>query len=303
MNEKPISRYLPQIALLSAALIWGLSFVVIKNALDVFPPMYLLAIRFTVAAVLLAAVFHKQLKKIDKSMLINAGVAGICLFAAYATQTFGIAETTPGKNAFLTAVYCVIVPFLFWMVGGERPSIWNIAAALLCLLGIGLVSMSDGLSIGRGDLLTLIGGFLYAVHIVVLSRRCNNYDASLVTIIQFVSAGVCAWVVGGLTETFPPASAFTGDSLWGLAYLCILASAVAILFQTYGQKHTSPSTASILLSQEAVLGVACSTLLYGEVLTTRLLLGFAVIFVAVITSETKWSFLRSRKKAHEGADA
>ncbi|MGI6151690.1 MAG: DMT family transporter [Christensenellales bacterium] len=299
--EKP--RFLPQIALLGAALIWGLSFVVIKHALDVFPPMYLLAIRFTGAAAVLALIFGKQLKKIDKGLLINAGLAGVCLFAAYATQTFGITETTPGKNAFLTAIYCVIVPFLFWMAGGERPSFWNISAALLCLLGIGLVSLSQGLRIGRGDFLTIVGGFLYAVHIVVLSRRCGKYDSSLVTIVQFVSAGICAWIAGGLTETFPAAVAFSGESLWGLAYLTLLASAAAILFQTYGQKHASPSSASILLSQEAVFGVACSTLLYGEVLTPRLVLGFAVIFAAVITSETKWSFLRPRKKAQSGADA
>lgn len=303
MKEKPAARCLPQLALLSAALIWGLSFVVIKNVLDVFPPMYLLAIRFTAASLVLAVLFRKQLKKIDKGLLINAGIAGICLFFAYTTQTFGITETTPGKNAFLTAVYCVIVPFLFWMVGGERPTVWNISAAALCLLGIGLVSMSDGLSIGRGDFLTIVGGFLYAVHIVVLSRRCGKYDASLVTIVQFVSAGICAWVAGGLTESFPPVSAFAGESLWGLAYLTFLASAVAMLCQTYGQRHASPNAASILLSQEAVFGVACSTLLYGEVLTPRLVLGFAVIFAAVITSETKWSFLRTRKKAQSGADA
>ena len=299
---KKTPRFLPQTALLCAALIWGLSFVVIKNALDVFPPMYLLAIRFTGAAAVLALIFFRRLKNIDKSLLFNAMLAGVCLFFAYASQTIGITDTTPGKNAFLTAIYCVIVPFLFWAAGGERPSGWNISAAALCLLGIGLVSLSEGLSIGRGDFLTIVGGFLYAVHIVVLSRRCAKHDASLVTIVQFLSAAVCAWVAAGLTETFPTLSAFTGDSLLELSYLTLLASAAAILFQTYGQKHAPPSASSILLSQEAVFGVACSTLLYGEVLTVRLLIGFAVIFLAVITSETKWSFLR-RGKAQKSLEA
>lgn len=294
MKKPP--RFLPQGALLSAALIWGLSFVVIKNALDVFPPMLLLAIRFTGAAAILAAVFFRRLKKIEKGLLLNAAAAGACLFLAYASQTIGITDTTPGKNAFLTAIYCVIVPFLFWATGGERPNLWNLLAAALCLAGIGLVSLSEGLTIGMGDGLTILGGFLYAVHIVVLSKRCGGYDASLVTIVQFLSAAVCAWIAAAFTETFPPASAFTWQSAWELSYLTVLASAAAILFQTFGQKHAQPAAASILLSQEAVFGVACSALLYGEELTLRLVLGFAVIFLAVITSETQWSFLRPKKK-------
>lgn len=301
MKEKPAFRFLPQIALLSAALIWGLSFVVIKNTLDVFPPMFLLAIRFTAAAAFLAVIFNRKLRLIDRKLIGSAALAGLCLFAAYASQTFGITETTPGKNAFLTAVYCVIVPFLFWMVGGERPSGWNIAAAALCLLGIGLVSLTNGLTIGRGDLLTILGGVLYAVHIVILARKCKDYDAGLVTIIQFLTAGACAWVVGALTEQFPPLSAFSGEGLWGLFYLTFFASAAAMLFQTFGQRYAPPSAASILLSLESVFGVACSTLLYGEKLTLRLVLGFAVIFAAVITSETKWSFLR-RGAEKSGAD-
>jgi len=290
-------RCLPQIALLAAALIWGLSFVVIKNALDVIPPMLLLAVRFTGAAAVLSALFFRQLKGMSKKLVRNAAVAGVCLFFAYASQTIGITDTTPGKNAFLTAIYCVIVPFLFWAAGGERPTLWNLLAAALCLAGIGLVSLSEGLTVGMGDALTILGGFLYAVHIVVLSRTCAGFDASLVTIVQFASAAVCAWVCAALTETFPPLSALTVQSAWELAYLTLLASAAAILFQTYGQKHAPPAAASILLSQEAVIGVASSALLYGEKLTFRLVLGFFVILLAVITSETKWSFLRPRKKA------
>ena len=290
----PKFKFLPQIALLTAAIVWGISFVVIKNSLDAVPPAYLLAIRFTIACAVLALLFHKKLKTIDLRTLACCGAAGFCLFLAYMTQTIGITDTTPGKNAFLTAVYCVIVPFLFWAVGGNRPTLWNISAAVLCLAGIGFVSLTNGFSISMGDSLTLVGGLFYAVHIVVLAKVCNSFDPGLCTVIQFGTAALCSWVTGALTESFPPLTAFTGSGLMEILYLSLFASAVAILFQTYGLKYASPNTGSILLSLEAVFGVAFSMLLYGEKLTPSLLLGFVLIFLAVITSETQWSFLRRK---------
>ena len=122
---------LARLALLLATIIWGSSFIIMKDALDNIGTFFLLAVRFTGACILLAIVFFRKLKKIRKDVGIAGFWMGTALIAAYILQTFGLAETTPGKNAFLTAGYCILVPFLFWAAAGTRPARYNIAEAFL----------------------------------------------------------------------------------------------------------------------------------------------------------------------------
>ena len=119
-----------------ATIIWGSSFVVMKSSVDVLPTFWLLAIRFSFAALVLAVVFIRRWKVMDRHYLIGGTVMGFCLFVAYAFQTYGLERTTPGKNAFLTATYCVLTPFLAWLVYKRRPGAANVAAAFLCITGL-----------------------------------------------------------------------------------------------------------------------------------------------------------------------
>ena len=140
-NENSVLAKFATPLIILATIIWGSSFVVMKSSVDVLPTFWLLAIRFSFAALVLAVVFIRRWKVMDRHYLIGGTVMGFCLFVAYAFQTYGLEQTTPGKNAFLTAVYCVIVPFLYWIVAKRRPDKFNVIAALLCIIGIGLVSV------------------------------------------------------------------------------------------------------------------------------------------------------------------
>ena len=283
--------------LFDAALIWGTSFFIMKNTLDVMPVFFLLAIRFTAGAVLLALMCWKRWKKFTPDYLWRGAIIGGFLFLAYTVQTFGLSLTTPSKNAFLTAVYCVIVPFLTWAVVKVKPDGYNIAAALLCVAGVGLVSLNDQLSINAGDLLTLLCAVFYASHIVAVEKVSPGKDITLLTVFQFAFAALYAWVCGLCTETFP-AQALTDPAVFlPLAYLCVMATTVALLFQNVGQIWSDPASASVILSLESVFGVLFSVIFYGDPVTGRLLAGFALIFVAVVCSETKFSFLRRKTPA------
>lgn len=278
--------------LFAAALIWGTSFFIMKNALDAVPVFFLLAIRFTAGAVLLALVCARRWKAFTPDYLWRGAVMGGFLCLAYSVQTFGLSMTTPSKNAFLTAVYCVIVPFLTWAVVKKRPDRYNIAAALLCVTGVGLVSLNEQLSINTGDLLTLVCAIFYASHIVAVEKVSPGKDITLLTVFQFAFAGLFAWIGGALTETFP-AQALTDPQVFlPLLYLCVMATTVALLFQNVGQVWSDPASASVILSLESVFGVLFSVIFYGDPVTPRLLMGFVLIFVAVVCSETKFSFLR-----------
>ena len=280
--------------LFAAALIWGTSFFIMKNALDVMPVFFLLAIRFTAGAVLLALIAWKRWKHVTPDYLWRGAVIGGFLFLAYSIQTFGLALTTPSKNAFLTAVYCVIVPFLTWAVVKVRPDGYNIAAALLCVTGVGLVSLSGELTIQAGDLLTLCCALFYAAHIVAVAKVSPGKDVTLLTVFQFAFAGLYAWIGGGLTETFPAGALTDPEVVLPLVYLCVMATTVALLFQNVGMVWSDPASGSVILSLESVFGVLFSVLFYGDPVTAQLLSGFALIFVAVVCSETKFSFLRKK---------
>jgi drug/metabolite transporter (DMT)-like permease len=278
---------LAKMALFSAALIWGSSFIVVKSSTTILTPNFLLGFRFTIAFFVLSAVFRKKLKLIDKSYLREGFIIGLCIYAAYYLHTIGIITTTPGKNAFLTAIYCVIVPFLYWIVDKSKPDIYNFTSAILCIAGIGFVSLTESLSITFGDTVTLLSGFFYAAHMVFISKFGKGKDPILLTIIQFGYCALFSWSSAFLFEPLPIMNIWNINLIGEILYLSVFATAIALLLQNIGQKHTHPSTAAIILSLESVFGVLFSVFIYGEDLNVRLVIGFLLIFFAIITSETK----------------
>ncbi len=292
---------------LAAALIWGSSFFIMKDTLDALPPNFLLGIRFTGASVILfVAMRRRVLANLNAQTVVRGLILGALLFTAYCLQTIGLTDTTAGKNAFLTGVYCVMVPFLYWAVDKVRPGACNVVAAVLCVAGIGLVSLSGDLSMRMGDALTLCAAVFYALHIVATSKFSSSRDVFVLTVWQFVGAAVLAWVVSALFETAPAASVWTPGIVGSMVYLSVMCTCVALLLQNVGTKYTSPSSASLLLSMESPSGVLFSVAFAGEVLTGKVLAGFVLIFLAVITSETRWQFLpfvRARAEAAEKSEA
>ena len=291
MGEKTM-RKLAKPMLFLAAFIWGSSFFIMKDALDQLPVQYLLAIRFTAGAALLGLFCWKKWRTFTPDYLWRGAVIGGMLYTAYAIQTYGLALTTPSKNAFLTAVYCVLVPFLYWAFARVRPDRYNVLAALLCVTGVGLVSLTGDLTVNPGDGLTLLCAIFYAMHIVSVAKVSPGKDIYLLTVFQFAFAGLYAWIGGALTESFPAQALTKPEVLLPLAYLAVMATTVALLFQNVGQVWSDPASASVILSLESVFGVLCSVLFAEDQVSGRMLAGFALIFVAVVCSETKFSFLR-----------
>ena len=220
---------------------------------------------------------------------------GALLHLAYSIQTYGLALTTPSKNAFLTAVYCVLVPFFYWAFAHRRPDRYNLLAAALCVAGVGLVSLTGDLTVTAGDALTLVCAVFYAAHIVAVAKVSPDRDIYLLTVFQFAFAALYAWVGGALTETFPAGALARAEVLLPMAYLAVMATTVALLFQNVGQVWSDPASASVILSLESVFGVLCSVAFAGDRVSVRMLAGFVLIFVAVVCSETKFGFLRKKQ--------
>lgn len=289
MNKAGVGRA----ALICTTLIWGSSFVILKSALDSITPLWVLAIRFCGAAILMSLLCLKKLRKLDKGYLVGGALMGVCLAAAYTVQTYGLVYTTPGKNAFLTATYCILVPFLYWLIAGKKPDKYNISAAIICVVGMGFVCLNSDLSVNIGDILTICCGLFYGLHMIVTARFVENRDPLPITVIQLLTAGIICLVCALLFEPAPtnvPTSSYVS-----IAYLMIMCTGVCYILQTVGQKYTPPSQAAVILTLESVFGTAFSVLLGEESLTFSIALGFCLIFVAILTSETKLEFLRKKE--------
>lgn len=291
MNQNKAN--LGRTCLILTTLIWGSSFVILKSALDSITPLWVLAIRFSGAAILMLIACLPRLKKLDKRYVTGGCLMGLCLSAAYILQTYGLVYTTPGKNAFLTTTYCILVPFLYWIISGKRPDKYNIIAALVCLVGVGFVCLGNDLSINIGDMLTILCGLFYGLHIIVTSRTAENRDPVLITMLQFATAAVVCFIGAVL---FEPAPHDIGSGTWlSIAYMTFICTGLCYILQTVGQKYTPPSQTAVILTLESVFGSAISVILGVESLTFNIALGFFLIFIAIITSETKLDFLNKKR--------
>lgn len=293
-KQHKLTPAMGRLVLLGASLIWGSSFFVMKNSVAQVPVLLLLAFRFTVGFVLLSLIFHKRWRGLRRQTVLRGFACGAAYAAAYLLQTYGLQDTTPGKNAFLTAIYCVLSPFLAWVLFRKRVAGRNWLAAVLCLAGIGLVSLDADLSMGRGDALTLLGGVMFAVHLVFLSGWGEQDDPVMMAVVQMGTSAACCWA-GALLTSQAALTALPASALPELIYLAVFATTLAGLMQNVGQSVTPAAQSAILLSFESVFGVMFSCMVGQDVLTPRLLLGFAVIFTSVILGETQLTLPRKER--------
>lgn len=285
INEKK-RKLLASLGLLLTTIIWGSAFVVMKNSIDVISPTYVLAYRFTVAAIGMIILFWNKVITMSKKELGYGFFLGILLFISYYLQTYGLKYTTASKNAFITTLYVILVPFLHWGFNRVRPTGNNLTAAVIAVIGLALLSLKGDLTINYGDFLTLLCGISFAVHIVFLDRYTASYDPVRLTVMQMAGAACCSWLTASLTEGPCRLSVLTDLSVSGaILYLGLASSMLGFLLQTVGQKYLEAGTSSILLSFEAVFGLIFSVIFLNDPLTVRGMIGCALMFAAAILSE------------------
>lgn len=290
MNSK-FTSVAASAGLLLAATIWGFSFVIVKDSLDYIGAFYMVAYRYTIAAVVMSLIFIKKWKLLSWEYIRHGALTGLFLFLAYATQTVGCDYTTAGKNAFLTTFYVIMIPLLTWLLFKKRPRFYVFIAAVMSLTGIGLLALGSGdKGLNIGDLLTLICGVLFALHIIYTEKynRAGG-DPLFLTLLQFVFCALAGWLTAPFFEgPFPAASAFTGRVVGAMLYLGLLSSMVGFSLQNIGLKYVQSSIASLFLSFESVFGILFSTLILHEVFTLKMFTGCTLIFLAVILAENGW---------------
>jgi len=288
MNKKTVS-ILSSLGLLLTAAIWGFAFVIVKDSLDYVGPFYILAFRFTIAAIVLALIFIKKLLLTSKRNLVQGAITGFFLFMGYATQTIGCNYTTAGKNAFLTTIYVILIPFFSWLLYKKRPGLHIFAAAFLSITGIGLLALNPGeaQTVNIGDILTLVCGVFYAVHIIFTEKfNKEGIDPGLLTVLQFVFAALFSWISAPLFDGgFPLEAVHNGKIIVSMLYLGIFSTMIAFFLQNLCLKYVQSSLASLFLGFESVFGILFSTIFLHESLSARMITGCVLIFGAVVVAE------------------
>ena len=298
-NENAVSgelmrKYFGEIGLILTAIIWGSGFVGSAVALDSYTPYQILAGRFLMGAVLLCAVFYKKLKFVTRSVLIKGAILGIFLYIAFALQTVGLQFTTPSKNAFLTAVNVVIVPFIGLAIYKKKLDLFEVIGAFLAMFGVAVLSLQWSAGVNIGDFLSLCCAIGFAFHIFYTAQFVKQEDPIVLTIVQMSTAAVIGLIVvllkGETSFSMQP------EGLTSLLYLGIFSTTIAFLLQTVSQKFITETKAAIILSTESLWGMVFSVILLSEILTIKMGIGAVLILAAIILSETKLSFLSKRKQ-------
>lgn len=288
-------NFIGQLLLFLATIAWGTSFFILKETIAEVPAFFVISIRFLFAGIVLALIFFKRLKNIDKNTFLAGIVLGMWVALAYMTQTIGLMHTTPGRNAFITSSYCVMCPFLIWVLFKKKPKAYNVISAVLCLVGIGFISFSnDGGTSGNfflGDGLTLVSAVFFALQIIFNDKYQKlGRNTLFLLIVQFITVGVL-FAVASLIFELPVREingyALSTEQLLKIGYLTVACTLFAQSAQMIGQKFTKPNQSAIILSLEAVFGMLFSVIVGAEKLSILLCVGFTIVFIAIIISELK----------------
>lgn len=280
------------------AIIWGTGFIGSQVALDLhYTPMQVIGGRMGIAAICLNLFFYKRLISMKKEEILAGSVLGILMLSAFIFQMFGLKYSTPSVNAFVTASYVVLIPFLKYLKDRTRLDVFSNVSAVMTVAGIGLISLTSGFDISFGAFLTLICAVFYALQFIFTEKYTRKFDPinltiSMINFSGIVSLGVC--LISAILFHNVPKTTLKGTGAF--LYMGIFCTFLCFLFQNIGQKYTSAVKAAILLSLESVFCAIFSALILKENFTGKMLAGCVIIFAAIIISETKLSFIFDRKK-------
>lgn len=286
---------LAHLLLLAVVIIWGATFVLIKDALQDATPLLFNLLRMALAFVALVIINHRQLGSIKHQSLISGLIVGLFLASGYQFQTAGLARTTAAKSALITGLVVVFVP-LFTVLPALRPSgtpppRWTSAVgAILAFSGLLLLTTPAGTSwqnlfstVGLGDILTLFCAVAFAAHLLSLAHVSKGIPTAQLATLQIGSAALLMAITLPLGGR--PHLSLTPRLITALAITSLLATAAAFTIQSWAQQYLPPTHTAILLSLEPVFACITSFLVLHEHLGRRSLFGAALILIGIVIIE------------------
>lgn len=283
-------RQRADLSLAFCSLLWGVTFVVVKNSLGYSSVFVFLAARFSAAALLMAAFRPQVFRTLKKEELFAGAALGFFMFGGYAFQTAGLQYTTPAKSGFVTGSSVALVPLLLGIFWGRRLTRWVYAGVFAAVLGLYFLTVpAEGVAhLNRGDLLTFVAAGLYAIHIILVGDYTRRHSVAALSVLQVAACAVLAWLATGAASASgwePARFGWQWQSLLGIAACAALATALAFSIQLWAQQFTTSSHAAILFTLEPVFASITSYILLRERLGNRALFGAAFVLAGILIAE------------------
>jgi drug/metabolite transporter (DMT)-like permease len=286
-----VKRWQADLALALVAVVWGTTFVVVKQALNEISTVYFLALRFSLAGICMVAMFWPSFRRLSLREIAlglrGGALAGVFLWLGYILQTFGLKYTAAGKSGFITGLYIVLVPLLGAAIFRRWPQIREILGILAAAAGmtaLTLPSISGGFQFNRGDLLTIGCAIVFAIHLLVLGYYSKRESFQAVALGQIACAALLSTASLSIE---PPQAHWNQQVVFAIVLTAVFATAAAFALQTWGQKYTTPTRTALIFSLEPVIALATAVAIGGEILTLSALIGGVLILGGILVVELK----------------
>lgn len=283
------------LSLLAVTFIWGVTFVVVQDALTGIGPYYFIGIRFAIAFAFLAIFYWRRLLNINLATLKAGTIIGLFLFAGYVFQTVGLKYTTASNAGFITGLAVILVPLFAAIFSRKLPDTAVVLGVTSATIGLALLSLGKDLTLNFGDVLVFFCAISFAGHIILVGKYAPKHDPAVLAILQIGVVAIISMGCGGVLETMP--EQFSRPVWIGLFCTAIPATALAFLIQNSVQRYTTPTHTAIIFIMEPVFAAGAGWVLAGEVLTAGQWLGCALILFGMLVTELKSVLLPSNKKS------
>ena len=293
-----MKKYFGEGALLFNTLIWGGTFALIKSAFEDISPALFLALRFSIATLLLLPFIFKVLRNVNKQTIVAGSILGIFYFTGFAAQSVGLNLTTATKSGFITGTFVVFIPILQLIIEKRIPKWFNVLSVILVLLGLIMLSSRGenvfeffsqlGSDFNFGDFFTLICALLFAFQVVYVDVFTKKYDYLPMVFIQLLITGLGGFLLAGIfsvTGIELIKFNFSNNIIFALLYTSVFASILATIIQLKFQKNVSPTKAGIIFSIEPIFAAIFAYFLLNEKISNFGLIGCVLIFAGLIISE------------------
>ena len=275
--------------LLSVAIAWGVTFLMVQDAINTTPVYSFLFFRFFLASIIMFFISFKFLKYTNKKTVFYGTILGLLLFSAFATQTFGLIYTKSSIVAFITGLNVICVPFLTYLFFKDKIKSNVLIATFIAVIGLYLLTMSGTLEFEKGEFLTLICAILFALQIIFTGKFSKEVNVFLLVLFQLITVSILALIfslsLDSVTFNIPYDYAF----FKAVIITAIFATVYAFLIQTYMQQFTTATKTSIIFTMEPVSAAIFAYFTANEVLTIVQFIGAVLIIVATLVAEVKFN--------------
>ena len=287
MNKKKLLEFRADFLLLTVAIAWGVTFLMVQEAIETVPVYSFLFYRFLFATILMAIISYKFYNTINKETIFYGFVLGTFLFSAFATQTFGLAYTKSSIVAFITGLNVILVPFFAYILFKDHVRKMVFLGSIIAVIGLYLLTMSGELTIAFGEFLTLICSALFALQILFTDKYSKKVNVFMLVLFQFLTVTIYSMIFSLTLDEVTFNVNMDEAFLKAVIVTSVFATVYAFLIQTYMQQFTTPTKTAIIFSMEPVSAGIYGYFAGNELLTSIQILGAALIILAVLLAEIK----------------